>query len=36
VETIFKLCEHLAGNADRYVEKTFNQDPTKAAYQIVC
>lgn len=35
-ETIFKLCEHLAGNADRSVVKYTGDTPAQTAYQIVC
>jgi glucose-6-phosphate isomerase len=35
-ELVFKVCEHLASNPDRYVQKYFQDEATKATYQIVC
>ena len=35
-ELVFKVCEHLASNPDRYVQKYFRDEPAKATYQIVC
>ncbi|MDI9402077.1 MAG: glucose-6-phosphate isomerase [Limisphaerales bacterium] len=36
VELVFKVCEHLASNPDRYVQKYFQDEPTSATYQIIC
>ena len=35
VETIFKLCEHLAGNSDRYVIRFVGSNPSSNKYQMV-
>ena len=32
VETVFKICEHLAANADRGIERTGGKAPNSAAY----
>jgi glucose-6-phosphate isomerase len=34
-ETVFKLCEHLAANSDRGVQKVPGKTPFDAAYQVV-
>jgi glucose-6-phosphate isomerase len=35
VETVFKICEHLAANPDRNVQKIADGTPTAAKYQMV-
>ncbi len=35
VETIFKLCEHLAGNSDRCVIRFVGSNPSSNKYQMV-